>query len=127
AMGSPDWACAPALATLDGRLAAIDELHAALGRWTREFDDRALAAALQAAGVAASPVLKVADLLDDPHYRARGTFIEVEHPLGFRETIYGSYVKLSRSEAAIRPGPMLGQDNDHAFRDILGLSDEEYR
>ena len=40
-------------------------------------------------------MLNVADLLHDPHYRARGTFVEVEHPLGFRETIYGAYVKTS--------------------------------
>ncbi|MBS0553463.1 MAG: CoA transferase, partial [Proteobacteria bacterium] len=71
--------------------------------------------------------LKVADLLDDPHYRARGTFIEVRHPLGFPETIYGAYVKLSRTPAEVRPGPVMGQDNDRAFLDILKLPPEEYQ
>ncbi len=77
--------------------------------------------------MAAAPVLNVADLLNDPHYRARGTFIEVRHPLGFRETIYGSYVKTSRTEADVRPGPAIGQDNEHVFRELLGLSQERYR
>ena len=71
-------------------------------------------------------MLDVGDLLKDPHYRARGTFIEVMHPLGFRETIYGAYVKTSRSRVEVRPGPMIGQDNEYVFRELMGLSDDEY-
>lgn len=127
AMGEPAWARAAELATLAGRIAAIDHVHARVAEWTRAFDDRELADTLQRAGVAASPVLNVGDLLDDPQYRARGTFVEVEHPLGFRETIYGGYVKMSRCEAAVRPGPALGSANDRAFREILGLPEDEYR
>ena len=69
----------------------------------------------------------VADLLDNPHFKARNTFVEVDHPLGYRETIYGAYVKLSRSRPEIRPGPSIGQDNDTVFRDILGLSEDRYQ
>jgi benzylsuccinate CoA-transferase BbsF subunit len=125
-MGRPQWACDPALASTKGRLDAIDGIHEVLAGWTPQFDMRALSERLQAAGVAATPVLKVADLLEDPHYRARGTYIEVTHPLGFRETIYGPYVKMSRTPAKVRPGPKMGQDNDYAFLDILKLSPEEY-
>jgi benzylsuccinate CoA-transferase BbsF subunit len=126
-MGDPEWARAATLATLAGRLAAIDDLHARIGEWTRGFEARSLSDELQRAGVAASPVLDVGDLLDDPHYRARGTFVEVEHPLGFRETIYGGYVKMSRCEAAVQPGPAMGRDNDRAFLEILRLPADEYR
>lgn len=127
AMGSPAWACEPALASVAGRVQAIDRIHAEIAAWTRGHDDRSLATRLQAAGVAATPVLAVADLLDDPHYRARGTFIEVRHPLGFDETLYGGYVKMSRTPAVVRPGPVMGQDNDRAFLDILKLPAEEYQ
>ncbi len=126
AMGDPEWARASGLDTREGRLADIESLHARLAEWTAGFDDRALADTLQAAGVAAAPVLTIADLLEDPHYRARETFIEVDHPLGYRETIYGAYVKLSRTPAVVRPGPWIGQDNDHVFRDLLGLDEERY-
>lgn len=126
AMGNPDWADSPEFATLEGRLGNIEMLHQQMGLFTQEHDDRELAQRLQAAGVAAAPVLNVADLLSDPHYKARGTFIEVDHPLGFRETIYGSYVKLSYSPVTVRPGPVIGQDNEHVFKNILGLSDERY-
>jgi benzylsuccinate CoA-transferase BbsF subunit len=77
--------------------------------------------------VAATPVLNVADLLSDPHFKARGTFIEVKHPLGFEETIYGAYVKTSGAMAQVRPGPMMGQDNDYVFKELMGVPEERYR
>ena len=98
-----------------------------MSEWTRVFDDYALAHELQRAGVAATPVLNIADLLNDPHFRARGTFVEMEHPLGFRETIYGEYVKTSRTRPAIRPGPAIGQDNEYVFKELLGVPEDRFQ
>ena len=127
AMDSPAWATSPALDTLAGRLAGLDTIHEHIAAWTSGFDDYALAEVLQAAGVAATPVLNVADLLRDPHYRARRTFIEVQHPLGFKETIYGAYVKTSRSAIEVRPGPRIGQDNEKVFKGLLGMDAARYQ
>jgi predicted nucleic acid-binding protein len=60
------------------------------------------------------------------HCRARKTFIEAQHPLGVRETIHGAYVKTSRTEAGVRPGTRMGQDNEHVFRGLLGVVDEVF-
>jgi benzylsuccinate CoA-transferase BbsF subunit len=78
-------------------------------------------------GVAAAPVLDVAGLARDPQFRARRTFIEVEHPLGFRETICGAYVKTSRTRAVVRPGPAMGRDDEAVFKELLGLSEPDYQ
>ena len=127
AMGNPAWAQVPEFADAARRVTNIDVLHARLSEWTRNFDDRTLAQRLQAHGVAATPVLNVADLLNDPHYKARGTFIEVRHPLGFTETIYGAYVKTSGFKADVRPGPSIGQDNDYVFKKLMKITEEHYR
>ena len=127
AMGSPEWARAAEFADAPRRVRNIDALHERVSEWTRHFDDYALAELLQAHGVAAAPVLNVADLLNSPHFQARGTFVEVEHPLGFRETIYGAYVKTSGFEPAIRPGPMIGQDNERVFKELMQITAERYR
>lgn len=124
--GGAEWATSVRWADSAGRLAGIDALHEELAAWTAGFNDYELAELLQSNGVAAAPVLNVADLLEDPHYRARETFIEVRHPLGFDETIYGAYVKTSRSEARVEPGPVLGRDNDHVFLELMGLPPERY-
>jgi len=127
AMDTPDWAGAAAFASHAERVRNIGALHDKIGAWTAEFDDRALAARLQQHGVAGTPVLNVADLLNDPHWKARETFVEVDHPLGFKETIYGSYVKMSAGEAAVTPGPVMGRDNDHVFKNLLGVDEERYK
>lgn len=126
AVGGEAWARDPRLAARAGRVARLDEIHTKLGSWTRQFERDDLSARLQGLGIAASPVCDVSDLLDHPHYRARQTFIEVEHPLGFRETIYGAYVKCSRTRPDVRPGPAIGQDNDFVLRGLLGLSQASY-
>jgi benzylsuccinate CoA-transferase BbsF subunit len=124
AMDSPGWVSE--FADAASRVENVDALHEQIAAWTDRFDDYELANRLQDHGVAAAPVLNVADLLNDPHYKDRGTFIEVMHPLGFKETIYGAYVKTSATEANVRPGPALGQDNDYVFKKLLGLSAERY-
>lgn len=121
-----DWARADVFATKAGRLAGQDALHARLAEWTRPQAMRALCEKLQARGVAATPVLDIPGLSDDPHFRARGTFVEVDNPLGFRETLYAPYVKMSRSRPQVRPGPSLGQDNERVLKGWLGLSEGEY-
>jgi benzylsuccinate CoA-transferase BbsF subunit len=126
-MGDPAWARAPEFADAAGRIRNIDELHERLSAWTRDFDDHELAQRLQQVGLAATPVSNVADLLNDPHFTARRTFVEVKHPLGFVETIYGMYAKTSSAQPDVRPGPVMGQDNDHVFKDLLGIPEEQYR
>jgi len=127
AMDSPEWASAPEFASHAQRVQHIDALHGRVGAWTAGFEPRPLCETLQQRGVAAAPVLGVADLIGDPQLAARGTFVEVDHPLGYRETIYGAYVKTSRTEARVHPGPVIGQDNEIVFKELLGLSEERYQ
>jgi benzylsuccinate CoA-transferase BbsF subunit len=127
AMDDPDWAQNDDYANAAGRVANIDALHEQLAAWVKDFDDHDLAEKLQSHGVAAAPVLCIGDLLDDPHFTSRGTYVEMTHPLGFKETIYGSYVKSNKFEAAVRPGPMIGQDNDYVFKELLELPEDRYR
>ena len=127
AMGHPEWARAGEFESAEARGRNILDLHEKIAAWTAGFDKRELTGQLQSLGVAAAPVLGVAELLSDPHFKARETFIEVDHPLGYRETIYGSYVKMSRSRPVIQPGPYIGQDNERVFREILGLPEDRYR
>jgi crotonobetainyl-CoA:carnitine CoA-transferase CaiB-like acyl-CoA transferase len=124
-MGHPNWT--REFTEVVQRVHNIDALHEKLSQWTKGFDDYELAKRLQQDGVAAAPVLNVADLLNDPHYKSRGTFIEVTHPLGFKETIYGAYVKTTGAPPRVTPGPVMGRDNDHVFLELMGLSDARYR
>ncbi len=127
AMQTPAWATTTEFSTSQNRVTHIEALHEKLSTWTRGFDHQELAALLQTHGVATAPVLAVADLLTNPQLKSRNTFIEVTHPLGFRETIYGAYVKTSRSEPRITPGPAMGCDNERVFHTLLALPDARYQ
>ena len=127
-MGDPEWAASPELATGAGRAASQDVLDENLAAWTRGFEDEALFHRLQQAGVPAAPVLQSWRVLADPHVQARGLYepCELEDDIG----VYSYPVPLYRlpaSEGGIRRPPVaLGQDNDYVYREVLGVSDEEY-
>lgn len=111
------------------RLANQDELDRIVGRWTTSRGQYQVMEELQAVGVPAGPVLNARGLLTDRHFRSRGFFESVEHPavtgLGNREYI-GRGWKLSANDLRIQaPAPLLGQDNDHCLREVLGLSDRD--
>ncbi len=92
--------------------------------WTRTRRRIEVAEQLQAAGIEAVPVSDFGDLNDDPQLAHRGHFEPHTHPFmgpglyernGFRlAACPGGY------DAA---GPTLGQDNDWALGELLGLSE----
>lgn len=126
ALGDPEWAKDPGLATNAGRLARQSELDELVAAWTASWDAVELTEHLQRHGVAAVPSYDAEQLFDHPHLRARNSIVEVEHPtLGTRTAIAPPWI-LSETPAAIRrTAPLLGQDNDYVLRDVLGLSEDE--
>ena len=127
-MGDPEWARDPELGTAAGRAAAQDLLDEKLAEWTAGFEDDELFARLQAAGVAAAPVLEASRVLDDPHVQARNLYLpqELQDDIGVHSYPRPIY-DFPESEGGIRRPPVaFGQDNDYIYRELLGISDEEY-
>ncbi|HEX4540107.1 MAG TPA: CoA transferase [Acidimicrobiales bacterium] len=116
----------PSLATLDARLARIEEVEGAVAQWTgaRAVDD--VVATIQSLGIEAVPVQDFGDVVADPQLAARGHFVTLTHP-AMGEGIYErNGFRLSDAPSGYtRTGPTLGQDNDHVLREILGLSTTE--
>ncbi len=128
AMGDPEWARDPALATAAGRMAAHDAIDAVLAEWTAAFDKFELMHLLQRHGVPAGAVLTGLELLADPQLNARGWWedlapTEVGEPYRFVTAPW-------RLSAAPRrpstPAPCLGEHNDRVYLDLLGLEPAEY-
>ena len=127
-MGDPDWAGSPELATGAGRVASQDLLDEKIAEWTSRFEDEALFHRLQQVGVPAAPVLHSWRVLGDPHVQAHGLYepCEIEDDIGVYSYPTPLY-RLPASEGGIRRPPVaLGQDNDYVYRELLGVSDEEY-
>ena len=128
AIGSPEWTTQTQFATHSRCHANQDALDAHIAEWTQTRDHYEVMRLLQAAGVAAGPVMDQRDAFADPHLSARGIFEEVYHEdVGGSHLYVGAPFKMSETPARIRRGPVrLGQDNEYVYKQILGVSDAEY-
>lgn len=125
-IGRPELVDDPRFADVVSRYRNQAALEPLISEWTRPRSHHEAAALLQAAGVPAAPVFTVADLLADPHLRARGFFEPVAHPDAGIWDMDGPVWKLSRTPAHIRlPAPAYAEHNDYVFRYLLGLDDRE--
>ncbi|MFT3851340.1 MAG: CoA transferase [Ilumatobacteraceae bacterium] len=127
AMGDPPWAQDPRFATATQRRGLQDELDSRLERWTREHDRYEIMELLQARGIAAGVVQNAQDVNErDPQLRERGIFFELDHPVAGRARFEGLPMRFSETVVDHwRSAPMLGEDNDFVFGEVLGLSHEE--
>ena len=127
ALGEPAWAADPALATIAGRLARVDEIERRLAEWTSAQTPIAVATRLQEAGVDAAPVHDFSDLHRDAQLAHRRHFREVEHAVLGRYPAETDALRFSATEPRIETGaPLLGEHTEHVLRDLLGMPADEF-
>jgi crotonobetainyl-CoA:carnitine CoA-transferase CaiB-like acyl-CoA transferase len=128
ALGDPEWAAGDQFATALDRRRNQDELDERIGTHTQELDKYEVFAALQAHGVPAGPILNEADAYADPHFAARGVFRSVTHPLAGTHQYPSFGAKWSGIDIAWGvPAPLVGQDNEYVYKELLGYSQEQYQ
>lgn len=127
-MGREDLRTDPRFAGMAARHDNRRALDEEIAAWTRPRDARWLVERLQAAGVPAGIVLHESELLHDPHLRERGYWQAVDNPDAGTQLQVGTLWQASDTpHPAPRHAPLLGEDNEYVYRDILGFSDAEYR
>ncbi len=65
----------------------------------------------------------------DEHLTARGYFTPITHPAASRHLYPVSLGKLQHTADVppFRPAPTLGQHNEYVYKELIGLSDQEYQ
>ena len=127
-LGDPEWARDPRFATPAARLAHHDEIDRLITDWSSDLDPDEAMQRLQAAGVPAGRLLNERDAFADPHIRARGFFIEQwQADCGTHRYPGHQWKMLGTPLRADRPAPLLGEDNEYVYRELLGISESEYR
>ena len=126
AAGRPDMAEDPAMANNAGRVEHEDAIDAALDSWCRSLPSDQVLATLEEARVPSGPIYSVADMMQDPHFQARGLFQQVEingKPL----KVPAITPRLADTPGETRwPGGEVGSHNHAVLRDELGLSEAEF-
>jgi crotonobetainyl-CoA:carnitine CoA-transferase CaiB-like acyl-CoA transferase len=124
-LGNPPWSGDSRFATHSDRITNRAALDAAVEAWTRRRTAEAVAAALQAEGIAASVVANAADICDrDCQLKARNGSVRVPTPEGQHVELDGLPFVLNGTPGAVRsPGPLLGEHTDVILRRVLGMTD----
>jgi formyl-CoA transferase len=124
-IGRDDLGRRPDLACNQGRVKVATELDQAIGEWTQRHAVAEVLAQMGAASVPAGRIYDIADIAEDPHYRARDMILKQHTRQGFDVEVPGIVPKLLSTPGAIRsPAPVLGEHT----RDILqglGFTDEQ--
>lgn len=111
-------------ATLLARHKHQDELDTIVSAWTSSRTPEHAMRELQAVGIPAGAVLDARGLLADPHLRARGFFVQLDHPNAGRHEYPGQAIHLSETPAVFRSdAPRLGEHNHYVLHDLLGYDE----
>jgi crotonobetainyl-CoA:carnitine CoA-transferase CaiB-like acyl-CoA transferase len=125
AIGRADLGEAPELAHNPGRVKHEREIDDAIAHWCAGINSAQVIALLDSAQVPVGPIYNVADMLDDPHFRARELFEEFtvnDKPL----TIPAMVPKLSETPGRTDwTGPIIGSHNREIFGQLLQLTADE--
>jgi len=127
AIGDPQWCHEERFATLQGRKQNEDELDRLVEGWTSTRTAEEVMQTLQTAGVAAGVVQNARDVLEnDPHLKARGYYVYLDHPDAGPTAYDGPGFRLSKTPGGLQsPAPCLGQHTDYVCREVLQMDDEE--
>ncbi len=125
-IGQPEWTRDTRFNTLLGRKENEDELERLIAEWTLGRTATQVMHMLQEVGIPAGVVQTAEDLFNDPQLKYREHFRYLEHKVIGVHAYHSPAYKLSKTPCEIRKaGPCLGEDNEHVYKNILGLSDDE--
>ena len=106
---------------------STDALDDEIAAWTRSQQAEDLMHRLQRAGVPAGVVQTPEDLRNDPQLAHRGHYWMLDHPTMGHRAYDGPSFRLSETPAELtKAAPLLGEDNEKVYKEIIGMSDEEY-
>jgi crotonobetainyl-CoA:carnitine CoA-transferase CaiB-like acyl-CoA transferase len=123
AMGNPEWAESEIFSTFTNRAINHDAVEASLIDWlTNETRQQAFEKA-QSEHVPCFPVNLPSEVADNPQYKARGFFVEHDHPAARVVRMPGAPCMFSRTPWQLRRGaPRLGEHNAMILGERLGLA-----
>ena len=124
-LGQPELARDARFSSYEGRGANMGALLDIVADWfrSRSFDDAVKS--LLSHDVPHAPIMSMADIFADPHYRARGTIMDVPSDIGPlpQPTVVP---RLSGTPGRVtHAGPPLGHHTNEVLTEIAGLSEAE--
>jgi len=125
AVGRPDMITDELKYSIRMRIERYSDIKAALEGWTQTKDKMEVFTTLADLGIPVAPILDTKEVLENPHYNARGMIVEIDHPQRGKYRMAGCPIRLSQNDYEYRPAPLLGQHNAEVYGEWLGISGDE--
>jgi crotonobetainyl-CoA:carnitine CoA-transferase CaiB-like acyl-CoA transferase len=119
------WADREDWTTVQGRMAAQDELDQCMDAWTSAHDAHTLMQQLQSAGIDAGVVQNQREIAADPQLLWRGHTQMLDHPEVGVQGYDGHSFRLNGQAVQLRRAPLLGEHSREVLKDRLSYSDAE--
>jgi formyl-CoA transferase len=127
AMGQPELGEDARFKTMELRWENREALNAIVGQWTSGRSKHEVMRILGDAGVPCGACQDTAEVLADPHLRAREMIVDLDYPpRGTYQTV-GCPIKLSDSAAPITRPPQLGEHTEELLGTLCDLAPEDVR
>ncbi len=139
AIGNPAWTKSPNYATAADRVKNVDRLDELVGAWTSKRTVYQVMDRMQNAGVPSGIVAKGEDLARSEQLKSHEFYKETEYysadfekpgvkwPVAGRSPVFSEPIYFSDTPVMFGPMHKVGQDNNHVYGKILGMSKEEIR
>jgi len=123
ALGHPEWLEMPEFKNVEDRVRNRKILDPMVAEATSQYTKDDLLQRMVDAKIPVGPVMTVADVANDPHFRdTRNMYSDVEHPELGTVRITNQAIHMSETNPYVRGcSPLLGQHN----AEIFGLTEEE--
>jgi len=124
-IGRADLANDPTLENYDGRVARVAQLDEVIGDWAQTMTTDQALDLLNTVAVPAGKIYTVADIVSDPHYKARGNIESIQMHDGTKLEVPSVLPKLSRTPGSIKTlAPDIGENTDEILQSI-GLTEAQ--
>ena len=102
------------------------EIRDLVRAWMKTKTRQQLWDALEPLEAVNGPVLNYAEVLEDPHMRARGAWVDIEHAAAPTFPMLRPWILMSESPTSIEhPAPLLGEHNVDVYCGLLGYSEDQ--
>ena len=126
AMGSPELSDDVRFRTQMVRVEHQEELYGLIAQWVATHDADRVVEVLSRHDVPASPIMSIADIANNVHYRERGTIVDVVDEEHGVISMVAPLPHLSVTPGSIRTlGPALGEGTEAILSELLAMDTEE--
>ncbi|HTY56227.1 MAG TPA: CoA transferase [Candidatus Binataceae bacterium] len=123
-LGDPMLALDPRYQRIATRLSNVETLEAEIAALTRGFERDDLVARLRSRQIAAGPVYRCDELMNDPAFQASGMLTRVNHKEVGERIICGLPVGFSALSPEYRPAPLIGEHTEQVLGELGYSSDQ---